>query len=238
MTAHSPDPLHILSAGAAQGLVTRLAPKFFEETGVALRTTFGAVGAIREKLAAGERCDVLILTDALIKQLATGRHASAGTSAALGRVQTGIGVRMRDALPSIDSQAALEQSLRMATDVFVPDLRRSTAGVHFARVLQQLAILEEMTPRLRAYPNGATAMRALAQSNSRSPIGCTQVTEIKFTEGVMLVGPLPRQFELSTVYSIAVQSDARQPEAAQRFARLLSGAATASVRAEAGFEAA
>ena len=59
--------------------------------------------------------------------------------------------------------------------------------------------------RLRPYPNGATAMRALAGARRTSPIGCTQVTEILNTPGVALVGPLPKQFELATVYTAGVQ---------------------------------
>ena len=69
-----------------------------------------------------------------------------------------------------------------------------------------------------------------------SPIGCTQISEIKYTEGVTLVGPLPHEFELATVYSVAVSADTQQPELARRFARLLCGSEADSVRAEAGFE--
>ncbi len=74
MTAHGTQDLHVLSAGAAQGLVETLAPRFLAETGVALRTTFGAVGAIREKLLANERCDALILTEAMIEELSSSGH--------------------------------------------------------------------------------------------------------------------------------------------------------------------
>ena len=73
MTAAAAAELFVLSAGAAQGLVVALAPRFLAEIGVTLRTTFGAVGAIREKLLAGDRCDVLILTEAMIDQLETER---------------------------------------------------------------------------------------------------------------------------------------------------------------------
>ncbi len=62
MIARAPEDLRVLSAGAAQGLVAAMTPRFLADTGVALHTTFGAVGAIREKLFAGEPCDVLILT--------------------------------------------------------------------------------------------------------------------------------------------------------------------------------
>ena len=236
MIASETKDLHLLSAGAAQGLVEALAPQFLAQTGIALRSTFGAVGAIREKLLAGDRCDALILTEAMIDQLVATSHVVAGTQTALGRVRTGIGVRDGDALPDITTRAALERSLRAATDIFLPDTQRSTAGIHFARVLDQLGIYAEVAPRLRPYPNGAAAMHALAHSSGSTPIGCTQVSEIKYTEGVTLVGPLPTEFELATVYSIAVCSAAQEPAVAQRFAEWLSGADASQARGKAGFE--
>ena len=236
MTASETKDLYLLSAGAAQGLVEVLAPQFFAQTGIALRPTFGAVGAIREKLLAGDRCDALILTEAMIDQLAGSGHVVAETRTALGGVRTGVGVRNGDALPDITSRAALERSLRAATDIFLPDPKRSTAGIHFARVLDQLGIWNEVAQRLRPYPNGAAAMHALAHSSGSMPIGCTQVSEIKYAEGVTLVGPLPTEFELATVYSIAVCCAAQQPAVAQRFAGWLGGADASEARSKAGFE--
>ena len=237
MTTSETKDLYLLSAGAAKGLVEALVPHFLAQTGISLRATFGAVGAIREKLLAGDRCDALILTEAMIDQLAASGHLVAGTQAALGRVRTGIGVRDGDALPDITSRAAFEQSLRAASDIFVPDTQRSTAGIHFARVLDQLGISSEVAPHLRPYPNGAAAMHALAHSSGSMPIGCTQVSEIKYAEGVTLVGSLPMEFELTTVYSIAVCSSAQLPAVAQRFAEWLSGADASDARSEAGFKA-
>ena len=236
MTARGAEDLHVLSAGAAQGLVASLAPKFRAETGVALCATFGAVGAIREKLFNGQRCDALILTEAMITELEASGHVVPATRAALGRVRTGIGVRTGDALPDIADGGALERSLCAATDIFLPDPQRATAGIHFVRVLEQLGIYAEVMSRLRPHPNGAAAMLVLAQSSAPTPIGCTQITEIKHTEGVTLVGPLPQEFELATVYSAAVWAGAKQPEVALRFARLLCESAAESVRVEAGFE--
>ena len=235
MTVPKAD-LHVLSAGAAQGLVEAMAPGFLVKTGIALRPTFGAVGAIREALLAGNRCDALILTEAVIDQLAASGHVVAETRSALGRVPTGIAVRKGDPSPDITSRTALEGALRAATDIFLPDPQRATAGIHFARVLAELGIDSEVAQRLRPYPNGAAAMRALAESSATMPIGCTQLSEIKRENGVTLVGPLPTEFELTTVYSIAVSSGAQQPDLAKRFARWLCGPDTSEVRRELGFE--
>ncbi|MEP6610057.1 MAG: substrate-binding domain-containing protein [Burkholderiaceae bacterium] len=236
MTAQAAAPLHLLSAGAAQGLVAALAPAFSIETGVALDTAFNAVGAIREMLATGARCDALILTDAMIMELEAAGRVASGTRTALGRVRTGIGVRTGDAIPDIADRAALEQTIRAASDIFLPDPQRATAGIHFVRVLEQLGVYRAVQAQLRPYPNGASAMRALSESTGPTPLGCTQITEIKYTKGVTLVGALPREFELATIYSVAVWADAQRPDIALRFAQSLAGPHANNARAAAGFE--
>ena len=61
--------VHILSGGAAQGVVRGLEQEFLSQTGARLQATFGAVGMMKEKLLGGAPCDVLILTQALIAEL-------------------------------------------------------------------------------------------------------------------------------------------------------------------------
>jgi molybdate transport system substrate-binding protein len=90
--------------------------------------------------------------------------------------------------------------------------------------------------RLRSFPSGAIAMRELAQTEQAGLLGCTQVTEIRYTRGVDLVGPLPPGFELATVYSAAVCSNARQPELAQKLVALLTGPDAEPLRRAGGFE--
>jgi molybdate transport system substrate-binding protein len=228
--------LHLLSGGAAQGIVRALEPEFCAVTGACVRGTFGAVGAMRAKLLAGEPCDALILTAALIGELEKEGRVVPGTSAPLGRVRTGVAVRADEPSPDISDGAALRAALSAATGIYFPDPELATAGIHFVKVLRELGIHDAIAPRLRAYPNGATAMRELATATERGLIGCTQITEIKFTPGVVLVGPLPAGFELATVYTVAVCTGAREAGLARRFAELLTKPATRALRESAGFE--
>lgn len=228
--------LHILSGGAAQGVVKALEQAFSAEAGVALKGTFGAVGVMKEKLLAGAPCDVLILTAALIEQLTKDGHVIAGSSAPLGRVKTGIAVRRGDPVPDVSTPDALKAAMLAARGIYFPDPERATAGIHFANVLKQLGIYADVERYLRPYPNGATAMGQLAQSTESGLIGCTQVTEILYTDNVTLAGPLPKAFELATVYTAAVCSKAAQPEIAHRLVRLLTTEPSQSVRTQGGFE--
>jgi molybdate transport system substrate-binding protein len=88
---------------------------------------------------------------------------------------------------------------------------------------------------LRIYPNGATAMRHMAETDAVRPIGCTQSTEIISTAGVRLSGSLPTGCELSTVYTAAVTADAAHARQAQLLIDLLTGGDQRELRAQAGF---
>ena len=179
--------LNILSGGAAQSVVNGLADEFRAATGYELACTFSAVGAMKARLLAGAPADVVILTQAIVAELAAGGQLVPDGCADLGRVRTGIAVRAGDPLPGIGSAAALRSALLAAGGIFFPDPQTATAGIHFARVLDALGIRDQVAPRLKAFPNGSTAMRALAQSGGERPIGCTQVTEIRNTPGVFLI---------------------------------------------------
>jgi molybdate transport system substrate-binding protein len=228
--------LHLLSAGAAQGLARAIEPAFAAETGVALSATFGAVGAMQQRFDAGEPCDVIVLTAALIDGLVARGVVDGETRAMLGRVRTGIAVRANDAAPDVATPEALRDALLAADSIFVPDMERSTASIHIAKVLRELGIDAAVRDRLRAFPNGATAMRELAASTGAKPIGCTQQTEILYTPGVRLVAALPQQFELATEYVAAVTVRAGDAALAARFVAALAGAEAQALRTAGGFE--
>jgi molybdate transport system substrate-binding protein len=219
--------LTILSGGAANGLVSALSAQFKADTGADVDGTFGAVGAMRDRLVGGASADMLILTSALIAELTKAGHVVAGSAADLGTITTGVAVR--------GDSDALRAALRAADGIYFPDPKLATAGIHFAKVLERLGIANEVAPRLRTFPNGQTAMAALAAVEGGRPIGCTQITEILNTKGVTLVGDLPAEFALATVYTVGICAKAQSPELARRFAALLTGQGSRDLRRKLGF---
>ena len=63
------------------------------------------------------------------------------------------------------------------------------------------------------------------------------MTEILFTPGVDLVGLLPPQFELATVYTAAVPTTAADSALATRFIEMMTAPDSAELRQRCGFEA-
>ncbi|WP_427913841.1 molybdate ABC transporter substrate-binding protein [Ramlibacter sp. MMS24-I3-19] len=227
--------VQVISGGAAHGLVRALSAQLAQRN-VAIEGSFGAVGAMRDKLLAGTPCDLLILTDTLIAELTKQGHVVPGSARPVGRVPTGIGVRAGESRPDITNGRSLAAFLSNARALYVPDTVKSTAGQHVAKVLRDLGIGEQMAGRLREFPNGATAMREMAASGESGVVGCTQRTEILDTPGVQWVGALPQGYDLAAIYTAAVCARASDRDAAARCVDLLASQAAAQARRDAGFD--
>ena len=234
--ATAPLSLKLLCAGAVKGLVEALRERFVTARGATIQGRFGAVGAMREALLGGVACDVMIVTEAMLAELRDQGAVAARPLAPIGEVRTGVAARLGEAVPRIDSADALKAALLAAPTLYLPDTVQSTAGKHLAAVLARLGIAAETAARLSVHPNGATAMHALAERGPPGALGCTQVTEILYTPGLTLAGPLPDPFGLATVYAAGVASDAGEPALAAAFIELLSGEGAAAERRAGGFE--
>lgn len=229
--------IRVLSAGAAKGLVGDLTGGFTAATGETIDGTFSAVGAIRQHFEAGAPCDVLILTTQQLGELEAAGLVQPGSVAPIGTVRTAVAVLQGQPLPDISTSAAFAAAMRAASAVFMPDPHQSTAGIHVRQVLEALGLADEIAPKLRAFPNGETAMRTLAEEAPVGGIGTTQTTEILYTKGLTLVGPLPPAHALSTVYAAAVSATAQAPAAAAALVAQLTGPDSAALRRASGFEA-
>lgn len=228
--------LRLLSGGAAQALVGALAAEFRHRHGLEIEGEFGAVGAMRAKLEAGHPADLVILTSAILADLAEKGLVLGDSIRDIGDVATAVAIRQGDSAPEVGDEASLRGALLAADAIYFPDPALATAGIHFAKVLDRLGIAEEVARRLKTFPNGATAMAALAKAPERRPIGCTQVTEIKATAGAALVAELPRGFDLTTRYTAGVVARSAKPDDAMALIALLTGPDAAAERRRCGFD--
>ncbi len=223
--------LKFLGGGAAHGLVEAIAGT----AGVDVDSAFGPVGGIRDRVLAGEACDIVILTHALVAELTAQGLVGTRPCSDLGMVRTSIAVRAGCDKPDVSDAEALRKTLLAADALYFPDPGKATAGIHFAKVIAALGIEDAVRGRLRTFPGGLPAMKALAASTGNA-LGCTQATEIVAVPGVAMVAPLPPGHELATVYTVALGAKCADPGAARSFVESLTGRDCAPIRAKAGFE--
>ena len=251
--------IHVLSAGACKGLFHALYPKRLKNG--KLNGTFSAVGAIQEKLLAGAACELLVLTVPLLESLAKQGWVDASTITPIGTVATGIAMARLDnkltnkssdrlsnrsggnslivqSGPDVTSTESLKGNLLAATAIHYPDPARSTAGIHFNKILTELGIFDSVKARCYHYPNGALATKALGENAEilgPLQIGCTQVSEILYTPTVRLVAQLPVPFELRTTYAAALTISGLESNRARRMLDDLTGKTTQALRLRSGF---
>jgi molybdate transport system substrate-binding protein len=228
--------IKILSAGAAQAVVEKIAADYSRDTGDNVEAEFSAVGAMKQRVVAGEPVDVIVLTGVLVDERIASSHIAPGTRSDLGKVGTGVAVRTGTPAPDVSSAESLRSSLRAASRVVCPDPATATAGKVVLRVLEQLGIVAQLLPRMQYFPNGYAAMKWMAESRDTGQIGITQVTEILANPGVAYVGELPGALQTKTLYSAGVGARAANVQGAKDFIGRLTSASARSIFAKAGYE--
>ena len=228
--------VRILSAGAAQAVVEKIATAYTSETGNGVKAEFSAVGEMKARVLNGEPVDVIILTGALIDELVSSGHIVSGSRRDLGTVGTGVAVRAGTPLPDLSEVRKLRENLLAATKVVCPDPATATAGKAVMQLLDKLGIVEQVRPRMQYFPNGYAAMRWLAESRGTLEIGITQATEILPNPGVTYAGPLPGELKIRTVYAAGLAARARNSQGAEEFIARLTAPAARAILAQAGYE--
>lgn len=160
--------IKVLSAGAVRGIVTSIADLFRRETGHTVTITAGTVGVVRQKLAAGEPADVIIVSDTAIDALTKERVVVEGTRADIARTGMGLGVREGAPKPDISTSDALKHALLAAKSiVYVDPAQGATSGIHFASVLDPLGIAGAVKDKTILWPGGFAA-EAVAKGDAET----------------------------------------------------------------------
>jgi molybdate transport system substrate-binding protein len=228
--------IRILSGGAAQTVVEKIAAAFKRDTGHEIIAEFSAVGAMAGKITAGEPVDVAVLTAALIDDLTAKGFVTAGSRRDLGRVGTGVAVRAGTPLPDVSGMDALRGNMLAAAKIVCPDPAVATAGKVVMNLVERLGIAAEVRGKMQFFPNGYAAMSWLAASGGAREMGITQITEILPNKGVTLAGPLPPALQAKTVYAAGLATRARQPDVAKAFLARLAAPEARPILAAAGYE--
>lgn len=226
--------IRVYSGGAPQAALKLFGAEFEQATGNKLAYTFGVVGAIRQKLASGEKADVILLPAPMIDAMDKAAALRPGSRLVLARVGIGVVVRQGAALPDISNPEAVRKTLMAARSIAYPDPTVTPSGTHLALVLAQLGIAEAVQSKttLRNAIDGGVA----AIANGDVEIGMFLLSEILPIKGVTLVGLLPPELQSHVVYAGAVAADSTSAESALAFVRFLSDPAKREHWKAAGFE--
>jgi molybdate transport system substrate-binding protein len=227
--------LNVLAAGATESTLRDMVGTFEKESGHAVKVTYGGVGALRDKIYAGDPADLTIVTPIIIEQLQAKGLVRPDTRTDLGRVGGGIAVRVGAPRPAVGTPEELKQALLAATEVYYADPVTATAGGYFLRVADRLGVGDAVRQKGHTAAGGKEAMELMAKS-SADAIGVTQISEILSVKQVVLVGPYPGKLQSVTTYTGILLTHAPHPDAAEAFLRFLTSPPVQARFKQAGFE--
>ena len=232
-SARAADVL-LLSAGAVEPGIKPAVATYEAATGDRVQITFAAAPQIEERLARGERFDVVIAPLAVID--AAQRSGRVGPErVAVGQV--GIGAAVRADAPVIPGIADAESVKRELLGAEAVIYNRASTGRAVEGILRELGISGQVDARAERPVDGAGVMERLRRGHGRE-IGLGAITEILLfkDQGVRYVGPLPAPLQRFTVYAAALPIGAPQPDAARRLFAHLSSPATKATFAAVGVD--
>lgn len=240
----APASLSLFAAGATQASVLAAVPGFATQSGLAIAYTFGSAGSLRDQILAGTSgADVAIITPAVVTALDAMGLVHAGSRVDLAQVGGGLAVRSADPLPDISDSDKLKAALLAADEIYYADPVLATAGAAFIKICTTLGIADTCAPapsgKGHSFPGGAAAMAAMALSTAATVVGSAQISEIKATPGVAVVGEYPAapiNLQVKTVYTAFIVEGTDDLVDAQQLLQFLSGDSFMTQLAFYGFE--
>jgi molybdate transport system substrate-binding protein len=225
--------MKVFSVNGVKDVLAKLGADFQATTGTHVQFTFGTIGALEEKMRAGDMPDVLVaILPAIVKAEQQGTIV-AGSGTEVGRTGMGVAVKAGAVVPDISTLQAFRNALLKATSLAYSDPKTGAAsGVAFAKVITQMGIADQVKDKTVLVAGGSVG-ELVAQG--RVEIGIQQMTELLPVKGIVLVGPLPSEVQSVTIYQAAILRQTAKPQLAASFVHFITSPEVAKKFAEAGF---
>ena len=190
-SASHAQEVRVLSAAAMQSVFKEIRDEFQRTSGYRLVLHYGTIGAVNEWTMGGEETDLIISSSQSMPSLVYQGKIQAGNQTAI--CQTGIGVVVAAGIElGVNSVEDLKRALLAARAIVYADpARGGAAGIHVARVIEQLGLTEQLKPRLRLAAGGDITEVTL--SLGPTALGITQISEIADKPQARLAGLLPEE---------------------------------------------
>lgn len=230
------NKLKLLSAGAVKGGVAQLAQEYERATGQGVAIDYAPAPELRDRLAAGESADVVILPQSMIEESAKHGRVVADSRALLGRSRMGVTVHANAPKLELTDTAAFKQLVLGASAVVY---NTASSGIYSAKLLDKLGLAQTLGSKVVVVKSGAAIMEYVAE-HPPAAVGLAQISEIMVLVAkgcaVRLAGPLPDEIQNSTTYFAAVTAQGAARPAAGALVKCLTTPAAKTLFAATGID--
>jgi molybdate transport system substrate-binding protein len=230
-TSERIDRITGITSMATRHVLTELAGAYEQSSGqpVGVVTVGGveALGRVRR----GEAFDFVVLTADAIEQLTRDGHIVPGSRTDLVRSGVAVAVAAGSPWPDISSEQALREAVRHARNV---GYSTGPSGAHIVRLFDQWGLTDAASPRLVQAPSGVPVGTLVA--SGAVEVGFQQLSELMNLPGIDVIGPLPREIQVTTVFSAGICTASERRAAAAAWLSFLASPDTEESKRRHGLE--
>jgi len=206
------QPLRGISSMATRLLLTELARvhALVGGTPLALESVGGVDAARRVREGESEPFDLIFLaSDAIAKLIASG-HVLADSRVDLVRSQVAVAVKVGAPEPNIATELALRQAVLSAASI---GYSTGPSGTALLALFERWGIMADVQGKLRQAPAGVPVTAMLASGDVT--LGFQQRSEMIDPPGIQVIGDLPVEIAIVTIFSSGVCSASKRGDEAR-----------------------
>lgn len=223
--------IKVVSTQATEPAYVELVAQFEKLTGHKVSSVFSGTLNVKKRLADGETFDMIIMAGpAIDEQIKLGK-AVAGSRVDFAKSGTGLAVKKGAPKPDISSVDAFKKTMLLAKSI---GYSTGPSGVYMLSVFDKLGITNELKGKLKQTPSGVFVGTLIA--TGQTEVGFQQIPELIHFEGIDYAGPLPDDLQRLTMFSCALHTGAKQPDAARALVKFITAPAAAAVTRKHGLE--
>jgi molybdate transport system substrate-binding protein len=193
------DVITGISSMAMRHVLTELAHAYEQRS--RQRVAIVSVGGVEatRRVKHGEAFDFVVLATDAIEQLAADGRVHPGSRTDLARSGVAIAVAAGAPRPDVGSESAIRDAVLRARSI---GYSTGPSGAHLARLFERWGIANVIAPRLVQAPPGTPVGTLVARGDVE--LGFQQLSELMHLPGIDVIGLLPPEIQVVTLFSAAV----------------------------------
>ena len=198
-----------ISSMAMRHVLAELAAAYEHRSGhpVVIVSVSGVDAARRVE--GGEAFDLVVLAADAIEKLASDGRVDRRSRIDLARSAVAIAVAAGATRADVSSEAAIRDAVLRARSI---GYSTGPSGAHLLRLFERWGIAEAIAPRIVQAPPGTPVGMLVARGDVE--LGFQQLSELMHAPGIDVIGLLPPEIQVTTVFSAAVCTASNCPAAA------------------------